>query len=945
MRKVTSPANTASDRAQSPALRSTDRIKGQTLRVKPDYRSARDIARRMVTFRASVTIPWCMNATDLLTEFRKHCSEAAFAELIRRYTPLVYSAAWRRLSNVAQAQEVTQTVFIRLAQATPRLPSDAAILAWLHRTTVHVSIDLWRSEARRRAREEQAAAMHLNLNDPDPRTADWTELAPALDDALNQLPTADRQALLLRYFDRQSMRALGETLGVTEDAAKMRVSRALDRLRARLAARGLACGAVALEGLLADRSVEAAPAAVVAMLAGLPVPAPTGLAGLSHALATIVSSTGAKLATGIVGAGLLAVVAWQFFDLRPVQPRVKGRLTPQELPPATATTVVLPGASTARAAMEDAPANPDPLALLEGVAAARYRFASGSLELRVVRQHHRPDRTEETEERLAIQFDGTKRRFEMTAREYRYAYDPVETRQEAIRAQADALSREAAVAAGLLEPFEARRITIYDGSALLQYSEVDGGSEGTQITDPGRGLADYVFDPRCLGLSPSLSIEESIEDCLGFRGAKSLRTVGQEAIDGIPAWHLEVVTAYDEVRQIWIPVARPKRVVKVAGGWGECLAQYHDAESDPALPVSVTRRSFRNGTLDFEWQIRRANTHLDDTIDPETFTLAGLGMAVGTPVADVRLRRRIGYWTGSGLAEALPKPTPEPTPPPSQADLRKRMTADPTSPEARDAAVWVLLNTPDGALVEEAADVLYRLHLWDTNLAPLCQELLRTRPKCATNLLEGLLMVNPSTEIRGMACFALAELSKYRAAFGANQEATTLAEQLFERVTTDFGNVQHQGRRLAEIARPELSELRRLSLGMTAPEIVGIDLDGRPMRLSQFRGRVVVLVFWTASMVSDLAEHQTLFAPFADRAFVWVGVNGDRNPSRTKEARQASGLLWPSFADGRDGPIAKDWNVTSWLTTYVLDARGVIRHRDLRGRDLADSVRALLDAP
>src|SRR6266487_3563969 len=107
-----------------------------------------------------------MNGTDLLAEFRKSRSDKAFGELVRRYTNLVYSAAKRRLANGAAAEDATQAVFIRLASTAPELRDDAALVAWLHRTTVHVSIDLWRVETRRRAREEQAAAMQTTPRMP-----------------------------------------------------------------------------------------------------------------------------------------------------------------------------------------------------------------------------------------------------------------------------------------------------------------------------------------------------------------------------------------------------------------------------------------------------------------------------------------------------------------------------------------------------------------------------------------------------------------------------------------------------------------------------------------------------------------------------------------------------------------------------------------------------------
>src|SRR5882762_9204607 len=128
-----------------------------------------------------------MNGTDLLVEFRATRAEAAFRELVRRYTNLVYSVAMRRVTDMTLAQEATQIVFIRLAKTPPKLDSEGQLLAWLHRTTVHVSIDLWRSETRRRAREQYAVAMQ-----PD-RTEEtvWNDIAPVVDEALNELGEID----------------------------------------------------------------------------------------------------------------------------------------------------------------------------------------------------------------------------------------------------------------------------------------------------------------------------------------------------------------------------------------------------------------------------------------------------------------------------------------------------------------------------------------------------------------------------------------------------------------------------------------------------------------------------------------------------------------------------------------------------------------------------------
>src|SRR5436309_1680168 len=138
-----------------------------------------------------------MNGTDLLADYRNTGSEGAFSELVRRYTNLVYSIAKRRLSNGPLAEEVTQTVFARLAKAIPKAKGDAELVAWLHRTTVHVAIDVWRSETRRRTREQHAAAMEPACAEDD---RVWEEIAPRLDEALNELNDVDRQAVLLRFF-------------------------------------------------------------------------------------------------------------------------------------------------------------------------------------------------------------------------------------------------------------------------------------------------------------------------------------------------------------------------------------------------------------------------------------------------------------------------------------------------------------------------------------------------------------------------------------------------------------------------------------------------------------------------------------------------------------------------------------------------------------------------
>lgn len=250
-----------------------------------------------------------MNGIDLLTAYRTQRSEDAFTALVRQYTNLVYTVANRRVGNGALAEEVTQAVFLRLAKASTPFQDDSSLVAWLHRTTVHVAIDVWRSESRRRAREESTATMEPAAAENDRL---WAELSPRLDEALDQLGDDDRQTLLLRFFQQKRMRELGELLGISEDAAKMRVSRALERLRGRLGPVGTACGTALLAGFLGEHAVEAAPGHVLVKVA------PAAVASGSGALALFQGIPLGRLWLPVAGTALLvAAFVWLWPHSKP----------------------------------------------------------------------------------------------------------------------------------------------------------------------------------------------------------------------------------------------------------------------------------------------------------------------------------------------------------------------------------------------------------------------------------------------------------------------------------------------------------------------------------------------------------------------------------------------------------------------------------------------------
>jgi RNA polymerase sigma factor (sigma-70 family) len=199
---------------------------------------------------------------QLLGQYTQERSEAAFGELVTRYIDLVYSVALRLVNGDTHlAKDVTQTVFIDLARKARSLPRGVVVGGWLHRHTCFTAATAVRTERRRRTREQTAMEMRaLDDNTKPP----WELIAPYLDEGLNQLNPADRDALVLRFLRRQDFRAVGAALGVSEDAAQKRVTRALEKLRGVLSRRGVALTAVAFSAALASEAVTAAPAGLAA---------------------------------------------------------------------------------------------------------------------------------------------------------------------------------------------------------------------------------------------------------------------------------------------------------------------------------------------------------------------------------------------------------------------------------------------------------------------------------------------------------------------------------------------------------------------------------------------------------------------------------------------------------------------------------------------------------
>lgn len=213
---------------------------------------------------------------QLLRAYAARRSEAAFAELVRRYVDLVHSAARRMVGDVHLAEDVTQATFLALAKNAAQLTNCAVLAGWLHRTAQNIAAQTIRTDIRRRVREQEVVAMN-ELLAPTPE-ADWEQIAPHLDAALGELTEPDRDAILLRYFERKSAREMAAQLGISDEAAQKRVSRAVERLREFLAKRGITVGTSGLAAIISAHAVQAAPVGLAitistaAALAAPPLP-------------------------------------------------------------------------------------------------------------------------------------------------------------------------------------------------------------------------------------------------------------------------------------------------------------------------------------------------------------------------------------------------------------------------------------------------------------------------------------------------------------------------------------------------------------------------------------------------------------------------------------------------------------------------------------------------
>ncbi len=286
--------------------------------------------------------------------------------------------------------------------------------------------------------------------------------------------------------------------------------------------------------------------------------------------------------------------------------------------------------------------------------------------------------------------------------------------------------------------------------------------------------------------------------------------------------------------------------------------------------------------------------------------------------------------------------------------------------------------------------LLGQYHATKSGLAPLCSKCgnflqWHWRDRQLVDFLEAVREKNPDRTTRGQALLALARLDKDKAAYLIDWEndlasdpskpearaeyadiarktdskkVRHVAEQLFNEVIKDYGDCPfvpsmpspRAPTSLGERARHDLFELLHLTIGQMAPELIGEDFDGSEIKLSDYRGKVVVISFWASwcgPCMAAVPHERKLAARMQGKPFALIGVNGDHEKSDAKNAINKEKMTWPSIWNGTNGPygpLATEWNIKGWPTFYILDPAGAIRSKltGMHDEELDDTVDRLM---
>ncbi len=275
--------------------------------------------------------------------------------------------------------------------------------------------------------------------------------------------------------------------------------------------------------------------------------------------------------------------------------------------------------------------------------------------------------------------------------------------------------------------------------------------------------------------------------------------------------------------------------------------------------------------------------------------------------------------------------------------LVKLVETDPTDKLSFEMLVWAIRSLPDAD--GKVYDLLAEHWAKHASMKPLCQMMLFQPPAPAKGMLQKVSDANPDKDTRGLACFALAKLAANEADKG-DKKSSEEAVRLFERVAKDYGDIKiNEDYILGDMAKGALFELRNLQVGMTAPDVTSENLKGEKVALKDYKGKVVVLDIWATwcgPCKAMIPHEREMVKKLKDKPFAFISISADEKKETLESFLGKESMPWTHWWNGAKGGIVKAWNVQFFPTIYVLDAKGVIRYKQLRDKELEDAVEKLL---
>jgi RNA polymerase sigma-70 factor (ECF subfamily) len=808
----------------------------------------------------------------LLSQFVAGKDESAFTALMERHGPMVLGVCRRALRNAHDAEDACQATFLVLARRATRIRKTTSLGSWLHGVAARVSANLRREQSRRSLRERNKPPA---ASGGPAEEVSWREVQAALDEELLRLPESLRATLVHCYLEGRTRDEAARALGISVGCLHGRLERARKRLCDRLTRRGLVLSTTLLATALAE---DAARAGLSPTLTVATVRAATPFASGQEPAASLVAAHVIELTREVLASMVLS---------KRCVVTIGALLAGVFLAGAAYATFVPPQDAKAPEQAKDGAAADDAKAL-QGEWLAVWIEADGK----------KVDADEVAELRLT--FRG----------------------QELTVGSADGQGRSRKSNFKLNPTRSPKEIDLIS----LDGQEKGQTTPGIYALDKGRL---QICMPRDAGGRRPKDFETRKGDgllvlLLERVGAKApAKRPGNEAFrefrDIVRAWELAQEGYWQAFAKAKTPEQKRElgatKQAKLGAVAERCLKL---AASNADRPVALYALWLAAGNAPAAEAGKKALTLLKDgrvaRTDPEevfkAINMAGPYSAnLPTLAPEVlgcvkhRLDHRRAAWLLTWVCSSYFRQNPKETPPPFA--------------EAAKLIVTRFADSPD-------------IHNFCECLGPLAGD----PPTWAKNYekdLRTLLDKNRHRLVRVTALFALASVLKTKGEVH-QKEVTALLEQLIKEHDGTNPSIASVEEHYLRRAKAELDEMEFRAVGKMAPEIEGVDLDGRPMKLSEHRGKVVLLSFWatTCFPCMKLIPHERELATRLDgKPFVLVGVNEDVDADALKKAVHTHKITWRSFRNKRakDAFITEDWKILGIPTLYLIDHTGIIRQR------------------